>query len=74
MKHSQCLANSVVLASLLLLIPAHNAHAYIDPGSGSYILQLIIAGLLGAAFAVRIYWKRIKGFFSPRQDKQDDTE
>lgn len=36
---------------------------YLDPGSGSYLLQLLIAGILGALFAIRLYWKRIKGFF-----------
>ena len=35
------------------------AHAYIDPSSGSYFLQFIIAGLLGAAFTVKAYWRRI---------------
>jgi hypothetical protein len=37
--------------------------AYLDPGSGSYLIQLLIAGLLGAAFAVRMSWSRIKSFF-----------
>jgi hypothetical protein len=64
MKRSRSPAYSVVLVGLLFAIPTHDAHAYIDPGSGSYIIQLIIAGLLGAAFAVRIYWKRIKAFLS----------
>ena len=38
-------------------------YAYIDPGTGSYILQVVIAGLLGALVSVRIYWARIKTFF-----------
>ena len=37
---------------------------YLDPGSGSYILQLLIAAALGAAFALKHYWRRVKGFFS----------
>jgi len=37
---------------------------YLDPGSGSYLLQLLIAAALGALFALRLYWKRVKGFFS----------
>jgi hypothetical protein len=36
--------------------------AYLDPGSGSYLLQLLIAGLLGAAFVVRASWGRIRSF------------
>ena len=34
--------------------------AYIDPGSGSFILQAIVATIAGAAVAVNAYWKRIK--------------
>lgn len=37
-------------------------NAYLDPGSGSYLLQLLIAGALGALFALRVYWKRVRGF------------
>lgn len=37
--------------------------AYLDPGSGSYLLQILIALLLGGAFAVRAFWGRIKSFF-----------
>jgi len=40
--------------------------SYLDPGSGSYLLQLLIASALGAAFAVRLYWTRIKAFFTGR--------
>lgn len=60
MEHRRSLANAVVLSALLLFVCAEHAQAYIDPGSGSYILQLLLAGLLGAGVAVRIYWKRIK--------------
>lgn len=38
--------------------------AYIDPGSGSYILQLVIAGLVGGAFLIKNYWANIKTFFT----------
>ena len=37
--------------------------AYLDPGSGSYLLQLLIAAVLGAGLAVRMYWGRIKTIF-----------
>lgn len=37
--------------------------AYLDPGSGSFLLQLLLATLLGAGFAIKIYWKKIKGWF-----------
>lgn len=49
-------------------------HTYLDPGSGSYLLQLLIAGLLGAALTVRLYWSRIKAFFVKRFGKGGDDE
>jgi hypothetical protein len=49
---------------LLLFASTSAAHAYVDPGTGSYVLQLIIAALAGIALAIRIYWGRIKGLFS----------
>jgi hypothetical protein len=33
---------------------------YLDPGSGSYILQVAMAGFLGAAFAIKSSWLTIK--------------
>jgi hypothetical protein len=38
--------------------------AYLDPGSGSFILQLVIATLLGGLFIIKGYWMKIKGFFN----------
>jgi hypothetical protein len=43
--------------------------AYIDPGSGSYFFQLLIGGLLGAAVAVKLWWRRIWAFLTGRRDR-----
>ncbi len=52
---------------------AKNAYAYLDPGSGSYIFQIIIAGIIGGLFAIKLFWKRIisglKAFFKKKDDK-----
>lgn len=47
---------------------------YLDPGSGSFLIQLLIAALLGIGVAVRASWSRIKGWFGvkPRADDDDD--
>jgi hypothetical protein len=49
---------------------------YLDPGSGSFLIQLLIAALLGLAVAVRASWSRIKGWFGiksqPKADDEDD--
>jgi hypothetical protein len=45
---------------------------YVDPGSGSYLVQIIIAAILGIAFYFKTIWLRIKSFFS-RSKKDDPT-
>jgi hypothetical protein len=50
---------------------------YLDPGSGSFLIQLLIAALLGIGVAVRASWGRIKGWFGVKpkaDDEDDDTE
>ncbi len=46
--------------------------AYLDPGSGSYLLQLLIAGALGALFVLRGYFGRIKDFLMKLLGKGED--
>jgi len=48
--------------------------AYLDPGSGSFLIQLLIAALLGAGIALRAYWGKIKGFFGIKSEVDDDAE
>jgi drug/metabolite transporter (DMT)-like permease len=48
--------------------------AYLDPGSGSFILQLLIASLVGAAFIIKTYWRRINAFFRQRFNKDQNEE
>lgn len=49
---------------LLLLVTPGRAHAYLDPATGSLILQVIAAGVLTAWFTVKGSWSRVKTFFS----------
>jgi len=55
------LINTIILFSLLLII-ARPAYAYLDPGSGSFILQIILGAVLGGLFTVKIYWQKLKTF------------
>jgi hypothetical protein len=36
-----------------------HAHAYLDPGSGSYAFQLLISGLFALIFATKSLWRRV---------------
>ncbi len=42
---------------------AHNAFAYLDPGTGSYIFQVLIAAFIGGLFTVKTNWQKIKDFY-----------
>ena len=50
----------VIVAVLLGTVAP--AHAYIDAGSGSYMLQMLMAGLLGLAFTLKMSWQRLKAY------------
>jgi hypothetical protein len=43
---------------------------YIDPGSGSYLVQVIIAGILGVAFYFKAVWARIRLFFGKKKSEK----
>ena len=46
--------------------------AYLDPGSGSFILQAIVATLAGAAVVINAYWRKIKQLLGIGAGEQDD--
>ena len=50
----------------------HFFFLYIDPGSGSYILQMIIAAVLGVSFFFKNFWLSIKAFFTGKKPKKED--
>ena len=55
-----------LLLLMLIALFAPNAYAYLDPGTGSLVLQMLAAGLFGVLFTVKIYWKKVKGFFESK--------
>lgn len=64
----------VVLFGLAFLI--QNAYAYIDPGTGSWILQIFLAALVGGLLTIKIFFKKIKGsigrFFGNNKATQEN--
>lgn len=47
-----------------LLSPPFEIAAYLDPGSGSFLLQLLIGGIVGLLLVLKTFWSRIKLFFN----------
>jgi len=47
--------------------------AYIDPGTGSLILQLLLGGVAGIWVAFKVWGKRIKAFFRGEEKQEDNN-
>ncbi len=48
---------------VLFLLNARPAHAYLDPGTGSYATQIILASLVGVLFSIKLIFRGIVDFF-----------
>jgi len=48
--------------------------AYLDPGSGSFLIQIAIAALLGLAVAIRASWSTIKKWFGIKSKPEEDDD
>lgn len=71
--------NPIVTVLLPLLAAAFagphlKGHAYLDPGSGSFILQILIATLVGGLFILKTFWQRIQTFFRSLFSRNKDNQ
>ena len=51
-----------------------NAYAYLDPGTGSFILQALIGFLAAISAGFLYYWTKVKNFFLKLFKKNNDNE
>ena len=58
---------------VLCICSVQPAYAYLDPGTGSLMLQGLIAAVAGAMVYAGMYWRRIKAFFSPKSRAETET-
>ena len=56
-----------------ILINLKSAHAYLDPGTGSMILQILIGGIATGSIIIKTKWSRIKEFLK-RKNVKDTTK
>jgi hypothetical protein len=61
------------LFRVFISTPLFHPNEYLDPGSGSFLIQLLIGGLVAVGFTVRMFWGKIKAFFTRNSTKNDDN-
>lgn len=64
----------LVVALLAVGLSPGAALAYIDPGTGSFVIQGIIAAVVGAGFAIKIFWRRIVSTLTGKAPAEDDDD
>ena len=54
--------NIHILISVSVIFFPEDVHAYLDPGTGSYALQVVLAMVVGGLYSLKLYWTTIKAF------------
>ena len=50
-----------------------DAVAYLDPGTGSMLLQVILGGIAAVGVAIKLYWHKLRAAFGmPKKDPAED--
>jgi hypothetical protein len=60
-----------LLAAVVALCFPQYAYSYIDPGTGSYVIQIVIAAFVAVTFMIKLYWQKIKGFIGRLFSKKE---
>jgi hydrogenase-4 membrane subunit HyfE len=64
----------VFFSVLYIVLFPPSAHAYLDPGTGSYILQIVAAVFFAGLFLIKTWWTQIKGFLGRFANKKEGKE
>lgn len=64
----------VVGISLLCITASTPVYGYIDPGTGSLIIQSVIGAIAAVGITLKLYWHKLKVYFFSRTNNTDDEE
>jgi len=59
---------TLALAFLTLMLASDDVHAYLDPGTGSLVIQIVTGSVLAVAYTAKVYWRRIRNLFRRDSD------
>lgn len=58
-----------ILILYIFIFSTSTAHSYLDPGTGSMILQVVLGGIAGVAILGKLFWNRFKALFQFNKNK-----
>ena len=64
----------IVLVLYLIWVSQTPVDAYLDPGSGSMLVQLLLGGVAGAAVIMKLGWERFRDMFRSSKPKEPETK
>ncbi len=64
----------VLMLTFSMMLISTPAFAYIDPGTGSFLVQGIIAAVIGIGVTGKLYWSKIKAFLTGKPIEQDEDD
>lgn len=63
-----------ILLCLIFLLPLDHAQAYVDPGTGSLVVQVLLAFIFGALFTLKQWWGFVVSLFSKKSTVKDTVD
>ncbi len=63
-----------IITVILLLLMFTDAVAYLDPGTGSMLLQVILGGVAAVAVAIKLYWHKVRAALGMAKKEQPEDE
>jgi hypothetical protein len=62
------------VATVVTIVTPGEALAYLDPGTGSAVIQMVVAGVMGALFVVKMYWRKLVAYFGGGAQESQQAE
>jgi hypothetical protein len=71
------MTKKVIALTVVFFVLTSSVYGYIDPGTGSYVVQVLIAAFVGASLGIKVYWKKIRTLLEkwfPGKNKENENQ
>ncbi len=63
-----------IFIAILLMLFISDTEAYLDPGTGSMLLQVILGGIAAVGVAIKLYWHKLRAAFGVAKKEKPEDE